>query len=602
LPNFQQITEEPVFIALTALEEFWDTTGPVVFLGPWCMRRSRMGAWRSLKASLAPNPYIEPDALKNAYYRTQELRERLLRQLSERLNQLHDRREGERYWRILLGPWLLWFVPAVYDRYTRLEKALAIWPKARFIGLANEAFITPGDTMGTAAALKSDLYNLQLFTAIADFLGAPITYRMPTGNNDSPYSLLIRGSWLRAAIKKIITQMLSRRAPIQAKMTYLSPKDSLQLELRLHGLLGLLASPYSYSTSSSTDGKSRAVLGNLSLGEDAVERVLASMVPTQLPRCFVEDFERLGIEQNKKYPKSARFIWSCNSWYFDEPFKRWAAEQATEGALLLGMQHGGGYGCLLLHSSEEHELSITDRYYSWGWTRGGFRANVIPMPATKLLNLPSFAANPSSKQALFVCTSSPCYLMEFPNTPEAFLAYLAWQERFAKALPSTIAEHLMIRLHYEDLGWDMMERWADIAPTARIEMANARPLRKTMASARLCVFDHLSTTFLEALAANQPSVLFWNRDLFLLRPEAVPLFQQLEEAGVLYHDPEAAAAATARAYEDVAAFWNAPRVQDVRKTFCSKYARTAADSRKQWVRELKNLTIQEARKRKQHQE
>lgn len=562
-----------------------------------------MDAWQSLKASLAPDPYCEPDALKNAYYRTQELRERLLRQLSERLNQMHGRREGEYYWRILLGPWLMWFVPAVYDRYTRLEKALAIWPKARFIGLANEAFITPGDTMGTVAALKSDLYNLQLFTTIADFLGAPITYSMPTGENDSPVSPSIRASWLRVETKKRVARLLSRRAPIQAKMTYLSLGNFLRLGLRLHGLLGLLASPYSYSISSPIDGKSRAALWNLSLGEGAVERVLASLVPTQLPRCFVEDFEQLGVEQNKKYPKSTRLIWSCNSWYFDEPFKRWAAEQANEGTLLLGMQHGGGYGCLLMHSSEEHELSITDRYYSWGWTRGGFRANVAPMPATKLLNLPSFSVNPSGMSALFVCTSSPRYLMEFPSTPEAFLAYLAWQERFAKALPSTIVKRLTIRLHYEDLGWDMVERWKDIAPTAHIERSNARPFRKAMASARLCVFDHLSTTLLEAFVANQPSVLFWNPDLFLLRPEAVSLFQQLEEAGVLYRDPEAAAAASARAYEDVTAFWNTPRVQDARMAFCSKYARTAVDSRKQWAHELKNiLTIQEARRRKQHQE
>lgn len=597
------MTEEPVFIALTALEEFWDTTGPVVFLGPWCMRRSRMDAWQSLKASLAPDPYTEPDALKNAYYRVRELRERLLMQLSERLNQMHGCREGERYWRILLGPWLMWFVPAVYDRYTRLEKALAIWPKARFIGLANEAFVTPGDTIGTAAALTEDLYNLQLFTAIADFLGAPITYRMPTGNNDNPSSSSIRVSWLRAAIKKIVAQTLSRRAPIQAKMTYLSPRNFLRLGLRLHGLLGLLAHQYSCSPSSSTSGKSRAALGNLSLGEGAVERVLASLVPTHLPRCFVEDFERLGVEQNKKYPKSARLIWSCNSWYFDEPFKRWAAEQATEGALLLGMQHGGGYGCLLVQSSEEHELSITDRYYSWGWIRSGFRANVVPMPATKLLNLPSFATNSSSKSVLFVCTNVSRYLTEFPNTPEAFLTYLAWQGRFAEALTSTIAERLTIRLNYEEWGWDAIERWADIAPTARIERANARPFRTAMASSRLCVFDHLSTTFLEALAANQPSVLFWNRDLQLLRPEAVPFFQQLEEAGVLYHDPEAAAAATAHAYEDVLAFWNVPKVQDARKAFCNKYARTAPDSREQWARELANtLTLQKARKRKQRQE
>lgn len=56
-----------VFLATTALEEFWDTTKPIVFLGEWYLLYSHRSFWEPLNGRLLNNPYDNADATENAY-------------------------------------------------------------------------------------------------------------------------------------------------------------------------------------------------------------------------------------------------------------------------------------------------------------------------------------------------------------------------------------------------------------------------------------------------------------------------------------------------------------------------------------------------------
>jgi len=62
-------------------------------------------------------------------------------------------------------------------------------------------------------------------------------------------------------------------------------------------------------------------------------------------------------------------------------------------------------------------------------------------------------------------------------------------------------------------------------------------MRKT----NIVVVDHPGTSALEAFVINAPTVLYWDHDKYLIRPEAEPYFQALRDAGILYKDPVSAA-------------------------------------------------------------
>ena len=45
-------------------------------------------------------------------------------EIAVRLNQIHGVNHSVRYWRILIGPWLGFFIQALFDRWTMLKHAI----------------------------------------------------------------------------------------------------------------------------------------------------------------------------------------------------------------------------------------------------------------------------------------------------------------------------------------------------------------------------------------------------------------------------------------------------------------------------------------------
>ena len=134
--------------------------------------------------------------------------------------------------------------------------------------------------------------------------------------------------------------------------------------------------------------------------------------------------------------------------------------------------------------------------------------------------------------------------------------------------------NLIVRLYPEDYGWDMRARWQADAPDVTFEDSN-RPFLDSLESCRLYVCDHLGTTFYQAMAANRPTMLFFDPELNPLLPDAQPAFDNLRAAGIVFDTPEAAAAAIALRYDDVETWWNAGPIQAARLAFCEKYAKAS---------------------------
>src|SRR5207249_1139558 len=98
--------------------------------------------------------------------------------------------------------------------------------------------------------------------------------------------------------------------------------------------------------------------------------------------------------------------------------------------------------------------------------------------------------------------------------------YILWQSRFAKTLLPEIRTEVRLRPHRED-DWNIIQRMKDGFPDVKIETWDIS-FQESLANCRLYVCDHLSTTFAEALAANKPTILFWNPQSNQLRAEAQP--------------------------------------------------------------------------------
>lgn len=585
----------PVFLATTALEEFWDTTKPIVFLGKWCLLYSRRSFWEPLNGHLLESPLNNVEAARAFYHYVNATYEQLLPILGDALNAIHGTRHSQRYWRIVLGPWLQFYLPVIYDRYCHIKQALAQYPDCTSMVLSEKSFVTPSNTLDFGCLVKEDTYNLQIYTKIFAVLGKTFPCKEAQIVEPSLLNTFIGNAWKHKAagfLAKIYGGVsASLFHTVIYKNAYFSKASEFGLFIKTAGkafpIYGQLAKPKNEKFNSN----SRKRLSNIKLGSGEFARCLSVMLFSDMPKCFVEGYGDVRSDAQSAYPQTSKVIFSANAWYCDEAFKQWAAASAERGALLMGTPHGGSYGGLACMPAENHETAIVDRYYSWGWERTDCTAEVIPFPAAKLVGRKKIGASNLKAGILWVTTSnSSRYLLlyELPSLPEFFHEYIVWQGRFARTLHQKIAPLLRLRPHREDGGWAIVLRLKECLPILSIETWEI-PFQESLVNCRLYVCDHFSTTFAEALAANKPTILFWDPSVNGLRPNAQPYYDLLRTSGILFDTPESAGEAVNQVYDDVETWWNDPERQNAINIFCERFARNTPDAIELWASEFKRI-------------
>ena len=153
---------------------------------------------------------------------------------------------------------------------------------------------------------------------------------------------------------------------------------------------------------------------------------------------------------------------------------------------------------------------------------------------------------------------------------------------FIEALGPQRQRDMFYRGHPVDFGWRISEQIAARFPQVVID-DHKHPFGYQMNRARLVVFDQPGTTLLEALAANVPTIMFFDPRHWDFRPEAQPYFDMLQRAGIFHDTPPAAAQQVAQVYERVDPWWFSPDVQEARTEFVKHFALGSADWNRQWV-------------------
>jgi putative transferase (TIGR04331 family) len=112
-----------VFLVTTADQSFWKTDEPVLFLGEWCKLFSQRSFWEKLSYEVLPYHWDDRKKLYRDYLYLDKLYEQILSELSQHLNQIHGVKHSVRYWRIIVGRWLSYFIQIFYDRYQSILTA-----------------------------------------------------------------------------------------------------------------------------------------------------------------------------------------------------------------------------------------------------------------------------------------------------------------------------------------------------------------------------------------------------------------------------------------------------------------------------------------------
>lgn len=571
-----------------------------MFLGPWCLSYAKKAEWSKLDFQVLENPWNDRKKLYEAFYYTDTIYEQLLKNLTEYLNTFHNTSHSKRYWRILIGPWLLRYVCIVYDRYFHLQSAFKTHDSLKTWCLSSDCFITPQNINHFRDLYRDDFYNLQLYSQILGFMGhnfpsfrpdqsIPSKKNNTTGHKVSLKIKEFAKSHIKNTYGAIINRIAKRKKIILCDL-YITKRDI----SRIMYISRFKAWPFekqwehNWPNLKYLDHKAREGLKALPANDD-FSKMLVQSLPINLPKLYLEGYHisRQQVLQGwKEFPET---IMSSIGWFFNEYFKFFAAEACEKGTRLLAYQHGGGYGSGKI-PIEKQEIKISDVFYSWGWTSKENLNKAKPLPNPRLSHqLPKDALSNLNrhKTILFVGTSYPRYTIYLSSAPvnSQFNDYLCMREEFARSLPAEYRSFLLFRLYPYDFGHFESDRLKEEFPNLRFDnhrLSFAKQLLKT----RIAIIDHPMSSYLEALSYNFPCLLFWNPDYWEVREEAVPFFDRLRKAGILFDTAESAAAKLAEVYDEPLHWWLSKEVQSARIEFVKRYALGSKNWIKTWIYEL----------------
>ena len=557
-----------VFLATTALEEFWDTSGPILFAGEWCRLPERAAVWRALDAEVLPDQWDDPPARRSAEAYCAERVTQVLSVLTGFLNALHDERHDVRYWRILLGPWLFHFTHALYDRFRLLERALDSHPRFVTRVLATDSWVTPRDWADYTYLVFGDGYNLQLFSQLFATAG----HRFPAATHavrpHRPASAGGAASRLRGALRRVYGTCLAALGagrPVLIHGSRLRRSEIWRLVLATRLRVWPFEPPLE-TDPVAPDRAMRSELATLTVtGADRFTTRLLAALPVNLPVVYLEGYRRLRAQTAAVRRGRPRVVVSGLGWKSNERFKCVAADAAERGGRLIGLQHGGSSWVMDHSPMDRHMTQVVDEYWSWGCEGPG----LAPAPDPRLSQVCARSPRrPGSDGALFVGTMFTRFVTSFRSQPIGgqVAAYIGDQAAFFAALSRGERGRFLVRLYPHELGWRNRARLRDAVPDLRFDDFS-RSFDERLSDSALVVVDNLQTAFVEALCANRPGVLFYDPRVWAMASAAAPVLAQLAAAGILQPSPAEAARQVSRVLEAPRVWWEAEGVRTARQAF-----------------------------------
>ena len=165
--------------------------------------------------------------------------------------------------------------------------------------------------------------------------------------------------------------------------------------------------------------------------------------------------------------------------------------------------------------------------------------------------------------------------------------------KFVSDLDIRICSNMRIKDHpgnkYRSAIYDLGSELVRVANTkVHSNAMNSFSKREDLYSmSRLVVFGYYSTGFLECLSLDHPTIAFWHDGFDNFNDEAIPDFELLKDVGLIHFSPSSAAEHVNTHWNDIDSWWSSVQVQEAKKRFVNKYARTCDTP----VRSLKRMLV-----------
>lgn len=512
------------------------------------------------------------------------LRHQLIELISKEMNRLHGLEFCNKSWHLMIGYWLTQFLAVVFDRWT--SYAHSENHKQNFqnlLDLQDQCLFLPSSTTDASSQFIDDAWNNIFIKILRGKTNSSILknncvqnqeifQQNPNSNNEKSINLIFRKFF-----KKILNLSFNENIKYVLTGTGFRNSNLKLIYLRLKLINPIFFEPKFPDHKSNPFDKSYRTW---SLSEDKkdgqFEKLIKNLIPIFIPKCFLEDFSTIQSSlENSDLPKDVDVIFTSYKHLNDDVFKIWAGNELNSGAKLVLGQHGGG-PFHKFNGSHQFELDIADLAVTTG---NGNRKYPHLREVGQYWARMQYGKKNDKGSALLATVAMPKYTFDLRSMAlgEQMLSYFKDQFKFYGSLHEEVQNQVKVRIYpFGDYGWKQKEMWLKNFPNVQLD-EGVLPLEKEVTQCRLLIGTYMATTYNESLAANIPTVIYWDPRFWEWDESAESDFEILESVGIFHHTPESAAQHVFEIWDNVGKWWNSKEVQTAREDFCRKYAHRGKD-------------------------
>ncbi len=589
-------------------------------LGPWSLPESQFFEWDWRKYGIEPT--LKSEEVRLVSRKLEKVCEFYIARLAFKQNERHKRSYSNRYWRILLMPWLLHLVMCSFERFLRVRNRVRS-------GVRYLVYISPEDESLSSITtphfnqmIIDDPLNRLIFSrflraykpqgwVMSDGAPAPedayFSASRPPGSFATENYAIFRKVQRKMEVYRWASILSSNPGCVQFhKVHGLSPLDALYISLRMlfRNRRRWKEAAKAFQKISEAENENITkdnVVEELQSIQDiaAAEagiflKVLDALALEMMPKIFTEHF--LENEKKALIKVKATAPWMDTIVYGhlgndDQSNFYVAALLEKRPVRLVINQHGGNYG--LIESAPWHHLAeyeTADRFVSWGWKRqSDYRVSAMP------------AASPFlSKMKRSKKRSASIILVSSELTP-----YLKWLA--ADALPEDIPPYMMEKVSFiEHLGEELrsalwyrpymrrrnnrydqayLEKRYPELKILRGKLVRYMPSRLSpvLSGCGVCVLDRPGTTAAFTMAAGIPTIFFGGENAWRISPHAKSCLEKLSDVNVHHSSAESAARHLNGIWPDIDSWWEDGRTREAVDEFANRYYRRSKSWRSEWV-------------------
>jgi len=550
----------------------------VLFLGKWCVPTNE-----KIDHNFVPHPLSIHDVREDHYNFIDNEIDHLLPKITKVLNSFHQINFSTKSWETLLGHYILTISHIIYVKWLLIQNALK--EKIDIIVLPvfkDKSSFVPKDLIEYSKIINEENFYSFLTSELIKKINIDVEMKKYYPKN---FRINNSDSIIQNLFSNIPENIFNKINGSEIYFFKTSINKFDELFIKINPRLNLFINPLKrIIINEEPNYQLRNELK--SNNYNSFRKILYEMIWDFLPVNYLEGFQSFNKrvqKQTKKFNPKV-IVTSMSGIMEDDVLALYLAIKDNKRPKVVSLQHGGLYGTGKYNSVEKHEINVSDHFFTWGWKTDH---NVVPSYIHKHLrqNEKSFKGG-SHLIIINYSWAKHDYRISPTIMSTDMEKYIDNQISFIRKINAGIKRKLRVRFYTNDYEWGTKAR---IKKELSDSQFSTKSFNNDLKRARIIVPTYNSTTILESIALNIPTVALFDPMAEKYNKDAAKYFKQLVNAKILHYDYKSAADFINLIWDDVGSWWNSVNVEKAKASFTKQYANLPENSLLAFRKQLREI-------------